>query len=127
MKIHRYLGSRTFSSLCFAGALLMSGAAVMSYTSCTTTTSQQVTTYQTLKTVGMAADSAMTIAAGLYHNGQVTSEQWQQIADLHDNKFIPAYKLAIQASQSDLSSLASPDLLALSTQLAALVASFQTK
>lgn len=113
------------ASILILGAAILIGGTSITYVGCTT--SQQVTTVQTLKTVGMAADAAMTTAAGLYHNNQITSVQWQAIADFHDQKFIPAYKVAIQAAQSDLSSFASPDLLALSAQLGALVASYSTK
>jgi hypothetical protein len=105
-------------------ALVLSGG-TMAYVGCTTTS--QVQAGQTLQAVGLAVDAAMKTAAGMYHNNQITAAQWAQIADIHDNKFQPAFNLAVQAVQANLSSIASPDVVALASQLSALVASFQPK
>jgi hypothetical protein len=113
------------TSILILGAAIMLAGTSITYVGCTT--ASQVQAVQTLETVGLAVDAAMATSASLYHNGQITQAQWQQIADFHDQKFIPAYKLAIQVAQSNLSSVASPDIVTLSTQLAALVASFQIK
>ena len=112
---------RLFILLTFAVAF--AGSASLTLTNCTT--SQQVQTDQTLLTIGTAADSAMTIAAGLYHNGQITTAQWQTIATFHDAKFLPAYNTAVAAFKADMTKAAPADVIALSAQLAALVAAFQ--
>lgn len=96
-------------------------------TGCQQPPSQRVVQVQSLKAVGLAVDGGMKAAAQLYHNGQITEAQWNKVADFHDNKFLPAFNLAVAAVQSDLSSAASPDVLALATQFANLVAQLTTK
>ena len=107
--------------LCLAVAF--AGTASVTFTACTTT--QQVQTDQTLLTIGTAANSAMQIAAQLYHNGQITTAQWQAIATFHDTRFLPAFNTAVAAFAADMSKAAPADLIALANQLAALVAAFQ--
>ena len=109
--------------LFFALAVCVAAPVLTLQTGCTT--SQQVQTEQTLLTIGTAADTAMTVAAQMYHNGQLTAAQWQTIATVHDTKFQPAYNAAVAAFKADMSSAAPADLIALSNQLAALVAAFK--
>ena len=115
---------RTLKLVLFlAFAVALAGSASFTLSSCTTT--QQVQTDQTLLTIGTAADSAMQIAAQLYHNGKITTAQWTAIATFHDSKFLPAYNTAVAAFAADMSKAAPADVIALSQQLAALVAAFQ--
>lgn len=67
----------------------------------------------------------MKVAAGLLRDGKITRAQWDKLAAFHDAVFQPAYNLAVAGVQADLSSVASPDILALFGQLAAIVASYQ--
>lgn len=90
---------------------------------CATAPSSRVAEVKTLQVVGASVDTAMKLAAQLYHDGKMGAAQWDQVAAIH-GKFRPAYNLAVAAVQADLSSPASPDLAALAAQLVALVATF---
>lgn len=98
--------------------------AVPTFSGCQQAPNQRVQAYQTLKAVGQTADAAVATTAQFYGAKQITAAQARQVMDLYDTKFQPAYRLAVSAAGSDLSSFASPDLTALAGQLAALVASF---
>lgn len=93
-------------------------------TGCRTAPTERVSTVVTLKVIGASVDASMKLAAQLVRDQRITWEQWRVIADFHDQKFQPAYNLAVAAVQSDLSSVASPDLLALAGQLAVIVNSY---
>lgn len=103
-------------------ALLMATAVPLAVTGCGTAPAGRVTEVKTLKAAGATADTAMKLAAQLYHDGRITADKWNAIADFHTQKFRPAYNLAVAAVQSDLTP-ASPELWALAGQLAALVES----
>jgi hypothetical protein len=94
-------------------------------TSCQTAPSERVLTIQTLKSVGQTAEAAVTLSAQLYRDSKITAAQARQVMDLYDGKFQPAFRFAVVGARSNLESVASPDLLNLASQLAALVASFQ--
>jgi hypothetical protein len=95
-------------------------------TGCTNTPTTQATKYKTLASVGLAAQGAMDSAAQLLKAGKLTVPQFQKIAAFYDTKFQPAFALARTAAQSDLSSLASPDVTALLAQLTVLLAELST-
>lgn len=97
------------------------------HTGCTTAPTQRGQTVMTLKIVGASVDASMKIAVQLLHDGHITAAQWNQIAAIHDQKFLPAYNLAVAAVQANLDSVASPDLTALAAQLASIIASYQPK
>ncbi len=99
----------------------------IAHVGCTTPTDKRVVAVQTLKAVGQTAEAAVTTAGQLYTAKTITATQVRQVADLYDNKFQPAYRLAVAAVNSNLDSVASPDLVALAAQLSALVLSFQIK
>lgn len=108
----------------FAIALCLAVAApVLTFSGCAAP-STRVQEVKTLKVVGLSVDATMKLAAQLYHDGKIGANLWQKIADIHDRQFQPAFNLAVQAVQSDLSSVASPDLAALAAQLAALLAPY---
>ncbi len=96
-------------------------------TGCTTTPSTQNIEVQTLKAVGQSAEGAVALSAQLYQAKTITADQARQVMDFYNLKFIPVFKLAVATAHSDLSSIASPDVLALASQLSALVISFQAK
>ena len=107
--------------------LIMSLALVVPvFQGCSTAPDARVQTVTVLKSLGASVDAGMQIAASMYKTGQITQAQWDQVADFHDNKFQPAYALAVAAAQSDLTA-ASPDLVNLATQLSQLILSFQKK
>ena len=81
------------------------------------------TTVTTLKVLGATVDSTMTIAAQMYHNGQITTAQWNTLANIHDNEFLPAYNLAVAAVENDTNQPAAPSLIAIGGQI---VSAFQT-
>lgn len=87
--------------------------------------SQRVVQVQTLKAVGQSADAAVALSAQLYRDGRITPAQARQVMDFYDQRFQPAYRLAVAAVQANLDSIASPDVAALASQLSALVLQFQ--
>lgn len=92
-------------------------------TGCTTAPAARTTEVTTLKIVGASAKASMDASAQLLKSGRLTVAQWTKIADYYDHVFQPAYALAVAAVGSDLSSVASPDIMALAIQLSGLVAS----
>jgi hypothetical protein len=92
---------------------------------CSTPPNERVAAVQTLKSVGQTAEAAVTLSAQLYRDGKITAAQARQVMDLYDGKFTPAFRFAVSAARSDLSAIASPDVMNLATQLSTLVASFK--
>lgn len=90
---------------------------------CSTPPSQRVAAVNTLKSIGAAADAAMRVAAGAYHDGRLTAAQWAKIAEAHD-RFQALYNVAVAGVQANLDSIASPDLVSLAAQLADAVRAF---
>lgn len=104
-------------SLAFALPILNTG--------CPTPPNERVATVTTLKAVGQTAEGAVMLSAQLYRDGKINATQARKVNALYDEKFQPAYRAAVAAAKSDLSSIASPDLVNLAAQLAALVSQFQ--
>ncbi len=96
-------------------------------TSCATAPSDRVQVVQTLAAVGITAKSSVDQAARMLARGEITVVQFRKIGDFYDRTFQPAYTIAVNAVRSDLSSIAAPELIGLSAQLAALVAQLTTK
>jgi|GEM_PF-2964372 len=96
-------------------------------TGCSTAPDQRTQVVQTLKIVGQSAKTSMDAATTLLKQGSITVDQWQKIASVYDNQFQSSYTLAVAAAHSDLTNVASPDLIGLAAQLAALVAQVTTK
>jgi hypothetical protein len=115
---------KRFFALIFAA--IISAAIPLAQSGCQTAPNARVQTVTTLKVVGASVDATMRLGAQLLRDGKITRAQWDQLAVIHDAKFQPAFNLAVSAVQANLDSVASPDLLALSSQLAALISSFQT-
>lgn len=88
--------------------------------------STRVAQVQTLKSVGQAAEAAVSLSAQLYRDGKITAAQARQVMTLYDQKFQPAFRLAVSAAQANLDSIASDDVTALASQLSALVLNLQT-
>lgn len=97
------------------------------FTGCKTVPNERVQVVQTLKIVGQSAKATVDSAAQLLAQGSITVVQWNKIAAVYDTQFQPAYTLAVAAAHSDLSTVASPDLIGIAAQLAALVAQITTK
>lgn len=95
-------------------------------TGCSTPPDARHVQYATLKATADTADAAVAVAAHLYQNGAITAAQANQVRALYDTKFQPAYQLAVATAKADLSSAASPDLLALAAQLSNLIVQFQS-
>lgn len=96
-------------------------------TGCSTPPSARVVQVQTLRAVGESAKTAMDAATQLLKQNSITLTQWMRVADLYDHDFQSAYRVAVAAARSDLSSIASPDLANVAGQIVNLVASFNTK
>ena len=91
-------------------------------TGCSTAPDARTQAYQTLGILGQTAKASMDASTQLLKQGSITVAQWQQIAAFYDTKWQPAYSVAVVTAKSDLSTVASPDVLALAAQFAALVA-----
>lgn len=85
----------------------------------------RVAQVQTLKAVGHTAEAAVATSAQLYGSHLITDKQARDVIDLYNLRFQPAYRIAVNAVNANLDSLASPELTTISLQLAALVASYQ--
>ena len=96
-------------------------APVATFTGCATPPVVQRIETLTLLSVATTADTAMKTAAGLYHDGKLTTSQWAVVADFHDTKFLPVFDLAFTASQANWHALAPAELALLVTQLVGLV------
>jgi hypothetical protein len=107
--------------------LALAFAVTVIQTGCGTPVAQRTQAVQTLEIVGQTAKTAIQASATLLAKGQITVAQWNQISTIYDTQFQPAYAIAVQAVNSDLSSVASPDIAALAGQIAALATSFATK
>lgn len=103
--------------LCFV--LLFAPVAFV--TGCANTPTTQATKYKTLATVGAAAQAAMDSTTALLKAGKITVLQFQRVAEFYDSKFQPSFRFAVVAAQSDLSSVASPDVTALLANFLTLV------
>lgn len=110
----------------FLLAGLLAFSVPMLTTSCSTAPSGRVAQVQTLKAVGESAEAAVTSAAHLYASGQISAAQTLQIMSFYDQKFQPAYRVAVTAVNSNLSLQAPDDLILLSAQLSALLLQFTT-
>lgn len=117
------LVSATFALLAGVASALF----IAEMSGCQTAPSARVEQVKTLKIVGASVDATMKVAAQLYHDGKISAEVWGKIAAIHDTQFQPAFNFAVQAVQADVSSVASPDLVTLSLQLAALIAPYLEK
>lgn len=92
-------------------------------TGCTSAPETRVAEVQTLKAVGLSAKTAMDAATTLLKQNSITLAQWMRVADLYDHEFQPAYRVAVNAVQSDLAP-ASPQLINVGAQIVQLVASY---
>jgi hypothetical protein len=106
--------------------LILAVSVPLAQTGCSTAPSSRVSEVQTLKIVGATAKTGMNAATQLLKDGKITVAQWQKVATFYDTKFQLTFALAVAAAQSDLSSVASPDLLALAAQFASLVTELST-
>ena len=95
------------------------------FSSCGTPPSQRVVTVQTLKAVGETAEAAVKVSAGLYASHQISDVQARAVIALYDQRFQPAFRVAVATANADLSSIASPELLNIAAQLSQLVASYK--
>lgn len=95
------------------------------YTTSCQAPSARVVQVQTLKAVGHTAETAVATSAQLYGAHLITDKQARDVMDLYNQKFQPAYRVAVKAVNANLDSLAAPELIDLAAQLATLVASYQ--
>lgn len=84
----------------------------------------KATQYTTLKVANELAKKALDSAASLLAQGRISVAQFEEVGRINDKHFRPTYDLAVNAARSDLSSLASPDLMDIVIQLSALVATY---
>lgn len=113
---------KILSLVCFAMLVI---ASPVSFTACSSLPSARVVQVQTLKAVGHTAEAAVSSSAQLYAAGTITAAQAREVMDFYNSKFQPAFRIAVNAVNTNLDSIASPDLAGLAAQLSALVLSFQ--
>jgi hypothetical protein len=94
-------------------------------TSCTTTPNQRVVEVQTLKAIGHTAESAVQLSAQLYKDGRITALEARNVIDFYDTKFQSVFRVAVNAAQANLDTIASPEVISLAAQLSALVLQLQ--
>lgn len=112
-------------NLFFVAALCLGTPVILSTTACQQAPSARVVQVQSLKAVGHTAEAAVATTAQLYAAHQISAAQARDVMDFYDGKFQPAYRIAVNAVNANLDSIASPQLADLAAQLAALVASYQ--
>lgn len=115
---------KTLRLFALLSALVFASVAPVVVTGCASAPSARVAQVQTLKSVGQAADAAVALSAQLYRDGRITAPQARAVMDFYDVRFQPAFRLAVAAVNANLDSIASPDVAALASQLAALVAQY---
>lgn len=115
-----------FRSFLLACVLISLPCAALVTGGCSTPPTQRNVTVQTLKTVGQAAEAAVVTSAKLYEDGKISAVQARAVLDAYNNKFQPAFRLARTAAKSDLSTVASPDLVNLALQLTNLINTYTT-
>lgn len=98
---------------------------LVNLTGCSSPPSERVVAVNSLQAVGLTAKSAMDASTQLLKQGSITVAQWEKVAAAYDNRFQPAFTVAVVAARSDLSTIASPDLVALALEITNLVTSFQ--
>jgi hypothetical protein len=105
-------------------ALLLCLALVMplAHVGCQQAPSERVAVAQTLLAVGHSAEATVGISAQLYRDKKISPKQAADIARFYDTRFLPVFRAAVTAAKSDLSTLASPDVLKLASDLSALLA-----
>lgn len=114
--------SATGKHLLLAGVLFLGLAFVVTaFTGCSTPPNQRVAAGQTLKATGQTAEAVVALSAQLYRDGYLSAAKAREVADFYDKQFQPAYRAAVVAARSDLSSFASADVLRLLAQLQALL------
>ena len=113
--------------LLLAFALGLLAPAALSLTGCSTPPASRTAEVTTLRTLGLAAQGSIDLSAQLYRDGHITAEQARAIAEFYDNTFQPAYRLAAAAVQQNLDTSAPANLVALASQLAALVVRYQSQ
>ena len=112
--------------LCIALACSTGCATVQKATTALSAAGSSPTTVTTLEVLGASVDASMKVAAGLYHDGKITTAQWNLLASLHDTEFLPAYNAAVAAVQYDTGQPAAPSLIALGGQIAAALETMTT-
>lgn len=104
--------------------LALASPALLLTQSCQTPPSARVVQVQTLKAVGHTAESAVSSSAQLYAAKLITDAEARAVIDLYNLKFQPLYRVAVNAVNSNLDSIASPELAGLAAQLSAIVAQY---
>ena len=117
--------NRILSVASFALAALFVSPAI--FTGCGTPPGARVVQVQSLKAAGHTAESAVALSAQLFRDGKISAGQARDVLDFYNTRFQPVFRLAVQSANSNLDSVASPDLLSLASQLSSLVASFSNK
>lgn len=104
--------------------LCLAVASPLAPIACKTAPSERQVEVKSLLVVGTSVDAAMKVAAQLVKDVYITGEQWGKIAVAHA-RYQQAFKLAVDAVKSDLSLAAPADLVKLSTELIAIIQSYQ--
>lgn len=107
--------------LCLGLALALPAAAPLALSGCATPVNQRVVAGQTLKATGQAAEAAVALSAQLYAEGRLSPAVARAVLDFYNDRWQPAYRLALTAAQADPATPAPTQLLALLAQLQGMV------
>lgn len=121
---HSSLAARhsPFAAALLAAVLALScGALGAALTGCTTPVNQRVVAGQTIKAAGQAAEAALTLSAQLYAAGRISPAVARGHLDFFDQRWQPAYRVALAAVASDTGAPAPAQLLALLAQFQAMI------
>lgn len=112
--------------LSFSVALVCASPLVLT-TGCQTGSTAQAVEVTTLKVLHTSVDAAMATGAQALKDGKITVAQWQTVATFYDQTFQPAFNVAVAGANSNINSVASPDLVAMGAKIGALVAQLLPK
>ena len=107
--------------LCLSLALALPLAGALGLSGCATPVNQRVVAGQTLKAAGQAAEAAVALSAQLYAERRLSPAVARAVLDFYNDRWQPAYRLALAAAQSDPAQSAPLQLLTLLTQLQGMV------
>lgn len=97
------------------------------YVGCGTPPNQRVATVTSLKVAGQIAEQAVASSAILFRDGIIDSDQARAVTDFYDLKFQPAFRSAVIAARVDYSTPASPEIVALASELSNMVLNLSKK
>jgi hypothetical protein len=118
---------RSIRLLLISLVLAVAGAVCLTnLTGCSTPPSERVAAGSTLKAIGHTAEAAVELSALLYKDGKISGEQAQAVMTFYNQRYLPAFRVAVTAAKFDTDRLAPSEVIALATELVTLVNSYRS-